>query len=290
MIVPFAPGGAVDVFARVFTKSLSTKLGQTIYIENKGGAGGNIGMGLAAKAAPDGYTLLLVSSSMVINPSLYATVPYDAKKSFAPIANLVGAPTLLIVNSKSEQRSVKQLVQSMKAKPGSFNYSSSGIGTSQHLAGELFRIATGTDWTHIPFNGAGPSVAAVVSNDVELGFSSLPAAAPFIKSGQLRAIAVTTKDRFPGMPETPTFVEEGYPDMVVEYFQGLLAPAGTPPQIIKKISDSANDVLRQPDMTKRLTEMGFTIIGGTPNNFADQIDKELIKWKTIVQASGAKAD
>jgi len=290
MIVPFAPGGAMDVFARVFTKYMSSRLGQTVFIENKAGAGGNIGMGMAAKAPADGYTILLVSNSIVINPSLYASVPYDAKRSFAPIVNLVGAPTLLIANIKSEHRTVRQLVQAMKAKPGVFNYTSSGIGTSQHLAGELFSQSTGASWTHIPFNGAGPSVAAVVGNEVEYGFSSLPAASPFIKSGQIRALAVTTSSRFPEMSGVPTFVEEGYPEIVVEYFQALLAPAGTPPQIVARISEVSNDILKMPEVSKRLIEMGFTIIGGTPNEFSDQIDKELIKWKKVVQASGAKAE
>lgn len=290
VIVPFAPGGAVDVFARVFVKDLGEKLGQNVIIDNKPGAGGNIGMGMTAKAAPDGYTLCLVSSTFVINPFLYASVPYDPKTSFAPVINLVGAPTLLIANAKSEQRSVKQLVQAMKAKPGAFNYASPGIGTSQHLAGELFRLATGTTWSHIPYNGAGPSVAAVVANDVEFGFSSLPAAAPFIKTGQLRALAVTTSARYPGMANVPTFVEEGFPKVVVEYFQALLAPAGTPPQIVAKIAEASNEVMKKPDISKRLMDMGFTIIGGSPKDFAEQIDKELVKWPAVVQASGAKVE
>ncbi len=290
MIVPFAPGGAVDVFARVFVKDLSAKIGQTIYIDNKPGAGGNIGMGLTAKAAPDGYTIVLVSSSFVINPFLYASVPYDPTGSFAPVINLVGAPTLLIANSKAKQGTVKQLVEAMKAKPGSFNYASPGIGTSQHLTGELFRLATGASWTHIPFNGAGPSVAAVVSNEVEFGFSSLPAAAPFIKSGQLRALAVTGNARFPGMPTVPTFVEEGFPSVVVEYFQAFLAPAGTPPQIVAKFAEASNEVLKMPEISKKLLDMGFTVIGGSPKDFADQIDKDLVKWRGVVQASGAKVE
>jgi tripartite-type tricarboxylate transporter receptor subunit TctC len=177
----------------------------------------------------------------------------------------------------------------MKAKPGAFNYTSPGVGTSQHLAGELFRLAAGTNWTHIPYNGAGPSVAAVVSGEVEFGFSSLPAAAPFVKSGQVRAMAVTTSARFPGMPTVPTFIEEGLPRVVVEYFQALLAPAGTPPQIVNKLAQASNEVMKTPDMSAKIAEMGFTIIGGTPAEFADQIDKELVKWKAVVQASGAKA-
>jgi tripartite-type tricarboxylate transporter receptor subunit TctC len=290
LIVPFAPGGGVDLFARVFVKDLGAKLGQTVFIENKAGAGGNIGMGLTAKAPPDGYTLVMVSSTFTINPFLYgASIPYDAKTSFAPVVNLVGAPTLLIVNAKSQIRSVRELVEAMKARPGAFNYTSPGVGTSQHLAGELFRLAAGTNWTHIPYNGAGPSVAAVVSGEVEFGFSSLPAAAPFVKSGQVRAMAVTTSARFPGMPTVPTFIEEGLPRVVVEYFQALLAPAGTPPQIVNKLAQASNEVMKTPDMSAKIAEMGFTIIGGTPAEFADQIDKELVKWKAVVQASGAKA-
>jgi tripartite-type tricarboxylate transporter receptor subunit TctC len=290
LVVPFAPGGGVDLFARVFVKDLGAKLGQSVFIDNKPGAGGNIGMSLTAKSPPDGHTLVMVSSTFVINPFLYASVPYDAKASFAPVVNLVGAPTLLIVNAKSPIRTVTQLVEAMKAKPGAFNYTSPGVGTSQHLAGELFRLATGTGWTHIPYNGAGPSVAAVVSGDVEFGFSSLPAAAPFIKSGQIRPMAVTTSARFPGMPSVPTFIEEGLPRVVVEYFQALLAPAGTPPKIVAQIAEASNEVMKTPEMSAKLIDMGFTVIGGTPAQFAEQIDKELVKWKAVVQASGARAE
>lgn len=289
MVVPFAPGGGVDLFARAFVNELSAKLGQTVFIDNKAGAGGNIGMGLTAKAQPDGYTIVMVSSTFVINPFLYATTPYDAKTSFSPIVNLVGAPTLLIVNAKSPIRTVRQLVEAMKAKPNAYNYTSPGIGTSQHLAGELFRLAAGTSWTHIPYNGAGPSVASVVSGEVEFGFSSLPAASPFIKAGQVRALAVTTTARFPGMPSVPTFIEEGLPRVVIEYFQALLAPAGTPPQVVAKIADASNEIMKKPEMAAKIADMGFTVIGGSPGEFADQIDKELVKWKAVVQASGAKA-
>lgn len=288
MIVPFAPGGGVDLLARVFADDMGSRLGQPIVIENKAGAGGNIGMGMTAKADPDGYTIVMVSSTFVINPFLYSSVPYDPKTSFSPIINLVGAPTLLVTNAKTDIHSVKQLVEAAKRKPDSFNYASPGIGTSQHLAGELLRMDTGIDWTHIPYNGAGPTVSAVLSNEVSFGFSSLPAVAGFLKTGQLRALAVTTRQRFPGLPDVPTFVDEGFPQVVVEYFQALLAPANTPAKIVERLASVSNEILRSPEMSKRISDMGFTVIGGTPAEFAEQIDKELVKWKAVVAASGAK--
>ncbi|WP_345246736.1 tripartite tricarboxylate transporter substrate binding protein [Pigmentiphaga soli] len=289
LIVPFATGGGVDLLARVFAKDLGDRLGQSVVVENKAGAGGNIGMGMTAKAPADGYTIVMVSSTFVINPFLYASVPYDAKTSFAPIINLVGAPTVLVANPKSGVQSVQQLFDIAKRKPDSLNYASAGIGTSQHLAGELLRMS-GLEWAHIPYNGAGPSVAAVLSNEVPFGFSSLPAVSGHIKTGHLRALAVTTRQRDPSLPDVPTFVEAGYPKVVVEYFQALLAPAGTPAAIVDRLARVSNDILRSPEMAKQISDMGFTVIGGTPAEFAAQIDSELIKWKEVVAASGAKVE
>lgn len=290
LLVPFAPGGSTDALARILAKGLARQLNGQVVVENRPGAGGNIAMGAAARAKPDGYTLLIVSSSLVINPGLYATVPYDARASFAPITYLAAAPSLLIVGPKEDAGSVRQLVDHMKARPGSFNYASPGVGTAQHFAGELFRLATGTAVTHVPYNGAGPSVAAVAAGDVQMGFASLPAALPLVKAGTVRALAITTRTRSPAAPDIPTFAEAGFAAVESDHLQGLLAPAGTPPDIVDALSRATNAVLAQPDTARQLVELGFIVGGGTPQAFQQEIARQLQKWRDVVRQSGVKAE
>lgn len=290
LLVPFAPGGSTDALARILGLGLAARLGQPVIIENRPGAGGNIAMGAAARSKPDGYTLLIVSSSLVINPSLYASVPYDAKNSFVPVTYLAAAPSLLVVKTGERARNVKELVADMKAKPASYNYTSPGVGTAQHLAGELFRISTGTQVTHIPFSGAGPSVMAVVSGEVQTGFASLPAALPLVRSGAIRALAITTQTRSPAAPNIPTFVEQGFTEVESDHLQGLLAPAGTPKEIIDRVSEATLAVLKDKETAQKLTDLGFIVGGGSPADFSAEIARQLSKWQGVIQKSGIRLD
>ncbi|OZI31255.1 hypothetical protein CAL29_25355 [Bordetella genomosp. 10] len=290
LLVPFAPGGSTDALARILAKGLSARLGESVVVENRPGAGGNIAMGAAARAQPDGYTLLIVSSSLVINPGLYAAIPYDPIKSFAPITYLAAAPSLLIVNAREHAGSVGELVAEMKARPGAYNYSSPGIGTAQHLAGELFRLTTGVALAHIPYNGAGPSVAAVAAGDVQMGLASLPAALPLVQSGAVRALAITTRMRSPAAPDIPTFAEAGYAAVESDHLQGLLAPAGTPPAIVQQLSKATDAVLAQPETARQLVDLGFIVGGGTPEEFQREIARQLQKWPAIVRQAGVKVE
>lgn len=286
LLVPFAPGGSTDALARIMAAGMTQRLGEQIVVENRPGAGGNVAMGMAARAKPDGYTLIIVSSSIVINPSLYKHIPYDPRKSFAPITYLASAPSLLVVNPKEKARTVRELVSDIRAHPGVYNYTSPGIGTAQHLAGALFRQAVGTEIVHVPYGGAGPSVAAVVSGSVQMGFASLPAALPLVRSGALRALAITSTTRSASAPDIPTFAESGYPTVESDHLQGLLAPAGTPRAIVDKLADAAHAVLRDPGTTRRLEDLGFIVVGDSPESFARVIDRQLAKWPGVVKAAG----
>lgn len=290
LLVPFAPGGSTDALARILAHGLAERLGTQVVVENRPGAGGNIAMGAAARAQPDGYTLLIVSSSLVINPSLYASIPYDPRKSFAPITYLAAAPSMLIVGPHERADSVRKLADEIRARPGTYNYASPGVGTAQHFAGELFRLAVNAPVTHVPYNGAGPSVAAVAADDVQMGFASLPAALPLVTAGRVRALAITTRTRSPAAPGIPTFAEAGFASVESDHLQGLLAPAGTPPAVVRKLSQATNAVLAEPETARQLVDLGFIVGGGTPEAFQQEILSQLDKWRDVVRQSGVKAE
>ncbi len=232
MIVPFAPGGPTDIVARVLGEALGQSLGQQIIVENRPGAAGNIGMAAAARAKPDGYTLLLASTAIAVNTALFANLPYDPFKDFAPVAELVGAPNVLVVRANSGIKTLAELIERAKAKPGEINYSSPGAGTKSHLTAEQLKLRTGIDIVHVPYPGAGPAVQAVLGGTAQVGSVALAPAEPLIKSGRLTALAVTGKERWFSLPEVPTMIESGLPNFVSDTFQALFAPAGTPPDIV----------------------------------------------------------
>lgn len=287
IIVPFAPGGSTDALARIIADKLSSVLGQAAVVENRPGAGGNIGMNTVARSAPDGYTLALVSSSLVINPALYPKVPYDAVTDFEPISYVASAPSVLVVPTSVPAASLAELVALGKKPPGLL-YGSPGIGTAQHLAGELFKFAAGIELTHVPYNGAGPVVTAVLGSQVQMAFASLPSVQSFVAQGQLRTLAITSLTRSPAAPDVPTFDELGYKGFEVDHLQGLLAPKGTPRPIVERLSDAVHRVLQMPDVVDKLAKLGFEPVGNAPGEFAGQITVQLVKWDKLIKQAGIK--
>ena len=288
LIVPFAAGGPTDVFARLMAQKLSEHLGSQFYVENVPGAGGNIGTGRAAQAAHDGYTLLVTASSYDTNPSLYATIPYDPIKDFEPIT--VGAINIaaLMVNPSLPAHSVKELVALIKANPGKYSYASAGTGLSAHLAAELFRLTARLDLVHVPYNGSGPAVAAVIAGHTPIGFASAATATPQVNDGKLRALAVMGKTRLPVLPEVPTMAEAGYPEVEVEDWLGFLAPGGTPPDIVALLHRQVVEIVAMPQMKENLAKLGLVPVGNTPQEFAAQIRTEIGQRAKIIHDAGIK--
>ncbi len=290
VIVPFAPGGTVDVFARVTAQKLGEQLGKQFYVENIAGATGNIGTAQAAKASPDGYTLFFAFSSFVVNPSLFARVPYDPSKDFEPVTLAVASTHVLTVNPSVPAKTVTELVALIRANPGKYNFASGGTGTQAHLLGEQFRLSLGLDLVHVPFNGAGPAIASVVAGHSPIGFSTLASAAAQIAGGQVRALAVTSKARSRLLPELPTMAEAGYPDIEGDGWVGVLVPAGTPKEIITLLHREIVRVIALPDMKERLPTLGFEPVASTPEEFAERIKVELETWRKVIRAANIKAE
>ncbi len=290
MIVPFAPGGPTDIVARVLGEALSQSLGQQIIVENRPGAAGNIGMAAAARAKPDGYTLLLASTAIAVNTALFANLPYDPFKDFAPIAALVGAPNVLVVRSDSGIKTLKDLIDRAKAKPGEMNYSSPGAGTKSHLTAEQLKLRTGIDIVHVPYPGAGPSVQAVLGGTAQVGSVALAPAEPLIKSGRLTALAVTGKERWFSLPDVPTMIESGLPNFVSDTFQALFAPAGTPPDIVARLAKESLEALKQPKVRELMQKAGFEVIAGGPEQLAARVAQEVPSTKELVAKIGIKPE
>jgi tripartite-type tricarboxylate transporter receptor subunit TctC len=289
IIVPFAPAGPTDVAARLIAQKLSENLRQQFFIENQGGAGGNLGMGNAAKAAPDGYTVLFVSSSYVVNPSLYAKVPYDAYKDFAPVTVAGDAPNLLSVHPSVPAQNVKELVDLIKA--GKYNnVAHAGVGTTPHLSGELFRLTFGLDFAAVPFPGAGPAIQSAVGGHTPIIFSSLPPAVPMIKDGKLRALAVSSSKRAAVLPEVPTFAEAGLADQEADTFQAVLVPAGTPKEIVALLHREIVKAVASPEVKERFATLGFEVVANTPEQFAAQIKAEIPKWGKVIKAANIRVE
>ena len=288
LIVPFAPGGASDLLARMLSVALPPVIGQSVVVENRGGAGGNIGITAAARAQPDGYTLLVTSSALVVNPGLYAKVPYDPVKDFVPIVDLGSSPNVLVTLPMSGITSLKDLIAQAKADPGKLNYSTAGAGTTPHLAVELLKLRAGVNLTHIGYNGAGPGFQAVLAGTVQIGSVALSVALQHIKAGSVIALAQTGATRWPDLADVPTIEESGYPNSVTETFQALLAPAGTPREAIERIEKDVVKVLLQPDVRDKLKEAGFGVIAGGPNVLRARIAKEVPMWKEVIQQAGIK--
>jgi len=288
IIVPFAPAGPTDIMARILVAHLGDAIGGTLIVENKPGAGGNIGIGAAARAEPDGHTLLITSSAYVVNPGLYAKIPYDPYTDFTPIAELATSPNVILVDPKLGVNSIPDLIARAKANPDELNYASPGIGTTPHLSGELFKIVGGIQITHVPFLGAGPAVQAVLSGTTQIAFAALPPARPHIESGALKALAVTGARRWFDLPDVPTMVELGHTDFISDTFQGFLAPAKTPPAIVKLLSTKSIEILKTPAIAEQLRNNGFEIIANGPDGMRKRIADEVPKWRDIVAKAGIK--
>jgi tripartite-type tricarboxylate transporter receptor subunit TctC len=289
-VVAFAPGGVTDTFARLMAQKLTEQLGKQVYVENIAGASGNIGTGQVAKAAPDGYTILFAFSSHVVNPTLFARVPYDPIKDFDPVTLAVASTTVLTVNPSVPAKTVKELVDLIKANPGKYSFGSAGAGTQAHLAGEQFRLSLGLDLVHVPFGGGGPAVAAVVAGHTPISFVSPQAAMQHVREGTVRALAVTSKTRSQIFPDVPTMAEAGYPDIEGDGWVGILVPAGTPAEIIAILYRDSAKILAQPDMKERLTALGYDVVASTPKEFAARIAVEIEMWAKVIRAANIKAE
>ena len=298
IVVPFAAGGTTDILARAVAQELSKSFGQSFVVDNKPGAGGNIGADLVAKSAPDGYTLLMGTvGTQSINKWLYAKMPFDPQKDFQPITLVAGVPNVMVVNAeKARERninSVQDFIRYAKANAGKVNMASSGNGTSIHLAGELFKSMAGVDMTHFPFQGSNPALFSLIAGDMDVMFDNLPSAMSHIKAGKLKALAVTSATRSQALPDVPTVEEAGGPALKgfeASSWFGLLAPAGTPMDIVNRVQQATAKALATPEMKERLQAQGAIPSGNTPAQFAQQIDRELKKWQPVVKASGAKVD
>jgi tripartite-type tricarboxylate transporter receptor subunit TctC len=288
IIVPFAPGGPTDIMARILATHLGEAIGGSFVVENRPGAGGNIGIGIAAHAVPDGYTLLITSSAYVVNPGLYAKIPYDPYKDFAPIAELGTSPNVILVDPKLGVNSITDLVARAKANPNELNYASPGIGTTPHLSGELFKIVAGINLTHVPFSGAGPAIQAILSGTTQIAFTALPPAHPHIESGALKALAVTGEQRWFDLPNVPTMIELGYKDFVSDTLQGFLAPAKTPPAVVELLAKKSIELLKVAKTSEQLRNDGFEVIARGPDGMKKRIDDEVPKWRDIITKAGIK--
>jgi tripartite-type tricarboxylate transporter receptor subunit TctC len=291
LICPFPPGGAVDIASRAIAQELSKNLGQPVTVENRPGAGGNIGGAEAARANPDGYTIFMTTSGIqAINPVLYAKMPFDPSKDLVPVSALVSLNNVLVLHPSIKASSVPEVIAMAKSQPGTMNYASSGSGTSIHMSGEMFKSLTGVNITHIPYKGSAPAMTDLLGGQVMMMFDNIPSAIPHIKSGKLKALATTGAKRDPLLPELPTLAEAGVSGYESGVWFGLAVPANTPRDVIMKLNAEAIKGTRSPEFVKRMTELGYNIMGTSPEVMSDMSRAEVQRWGPIVRASGAKAD
>lgn len=288
VVIPFAPGGPTDVAGRVIAQGLAQHFGQTFNVENLGGAGGNIGVGKAAHAAPDGYTLLVAAASYAINPSLFEKLPYNPAKDFSVVTFAATAPTALTVHPSVPCQSVTELIALIKASPGKFSYASPGPGTPPHLVGELFRLRFQLDLVHVPFNGGGPAVISTLAGHTPISFGALSPVVQHVKEGRLRALAITSKSRAAALPDVPTMADEGFPDIAADIWQAVLVPAGTPSDIVSQLHSAIIMVLGQEAIRERLSALGFVPVGTTPQESELEMRREIAKWAKVVRDAGIK--
>ncbi len=286
LLVPFGAGGPVDVMARLLQPMLSEELKASIFVENKPGAAGNIGVGLAANSEPDGYTVLVTSNTIVINPLLYKSVPYDLDRDFAPLVDLAGSPTAFAVHPRLGVDTVAEFVALAKQKAGALNYGSAGFATPSHLAGEFFKNQAGIQMTHVPFNGAGPANQALLGGTVDMVSGALPGAHPHLIAGTLKGLAITGEKRWFDLPNVPTMVESGYPGFVLDTYTMMLVPAKTPPNIGERLSSAARAVLQKPDVRTKVRAMGLEVAAAGPRELKARIARELPLWREVVKVAG----
>lgn len=290
LVVPFAAGGSTDLVARLVAASMSNDLGQQVIVENVAGAGGNVGADRVARADADGHTILMGTvATHALNPLMLKTKPYDPQTDFAPVSLLVVVPNVLVVNPQLPVNSVKELIDLLKSKPDEYSYASSGNGTPLHLSGELFKSMAGVQMQHIPYKGAGPALNDVIGNQVPIMFDNLPSSSGHIKSGTLRALGVTTKERAPSFPDLPT-VAEAVPGYETYTWNALFAPAGTPPEIVARLNKAALTALAAPEVIARMGEFSANIVGSSPEQLADHVKAEIAKWEPIVKSVGVTLD
>ena len=290
LILPFPPGGGTDILGRIIAERLTTQLGQPVVIENRGGAGGNVGAEAAAHSAPDGYTLVLVAPSLAISPSLYTKLNYDPVKDFAPVSLVGSVPNVMVINPGVPARNLAEFIALAKSKPGGMNFGSGGPGTSNHLAGELFNIEAGVKLVHVPYKGVNLAMNDVIAGQVQLVVIGIPAALPFIRAGRLRALAVVAPKRLAALPDVPTVAEAGLPNYEVTTWYGVLAPAGTPKPIVARLNAEIVRVMHAPDLQERFAATGTEPRTSTPEEFAEFIRQEMAKWGKVVRQAGLKAD
>ncbi len=290
LVVPSSPGGGTDISARIIAPQLSQFLGQQVVIENRAGAGTMIGGEVVARAAPDGYTLLMGISTLAINPSMYKKVPYDALKDFAPVSLAVTLSNVLVVHPSLPAKNVREFVVLVKPRPGQINFASAGVGTSPHLSMELFLVMTGLKMLHVPYKGSGPGVTDLIAGHVPVMMPNMLSAQPHIKSGRLRALGVTGAKRAPGADDIPTIAEAGVPGYEAVQWYGVLAPAGTPRDIVTKLHAGTARALQNPEVRQRLLGDGAEPVGGTPEEFAAYLRSETAKWAKVIRAAGIKPE
>ena len=290
LIVPFAPAGSADALARTLQPSLSEALGQPVVIDNRPGASSTIGTEMAARAAPGGYTLVMITTTHTVNPSLLAKLPYDSVKDFSPVSLVVSQPNILVVHPSVPVKSVKELVALAKAKPNSLNFASGGNGSSPHLSGELFKLVAAIEITHIPYKGSGPGVTDLLGGHVQMMFAGPLALEQHIKSGRLRALAVADRRRSTVVPDIPTMTEAGFPGVETGTWYGILAPARTPPAIVTSLQRTIARTVQMPDLKSRIVNQGVDIVASSPDDFHKFIIAEIAKWSRVVQKAGVRVD
>ncbi len=290
-VVAFPPGGGTDIIARSIAQKLAERFAQQVVVDNRPGAGGNIGTDIVAKSAPDGYTILMGSAGpLAINASLFAEMPFDPIKDLAPVTLAASTPNVLVVHPSLPARTVKELIALARARPGEINFASSGHGTPAHLAGELFNSMAGVKLVHVPYKGAAPALADLLGGQVQLMFSTMPPALPHVKDGKLRALAVTSRKRSPAAPDLPTLDEAALAGFEANTWHGVVVPAGTPVPIIARLNREIVAILHLPEVVERLSGQGAEAVGSTPAEFAAYIGSESVKWAKVVRESGAKAE
>lgn len=289
-IVPYPPGGGTDVIARIVQEPLSQNLGQQVIIENRGGAGGSIGSELAAKSPPDGYTVLFTLSSHTINPAIYPKLGFNTERDFLPVVTIASLPQILVANPNFPANTVKDAIDMARAKPNSISYASVGNGSPGHLAGAMMAGAANVKMTHIPYRGGGPAVTDVMGGQVPLLWVSIPAAANFVKTGKLKALAVSTTKRSAVFPDVPTMAESGFKDFEVDSWYAMFVPANTPKNAIDRLNAAANKILAMPEVKEKLLNQGAEAVGGTPDALGRVVKAELVKWDKVVKENGIKAE
>ena len=290
VIVPFAAGGPTDVFARLIALGLSRALGQQFYVENQPGAGGNLGMGAGARAAPDGHALTVVSTSFVVNLSLYAKIPYNPTKDFAPVTLAAVSPNVLVVNPSISATTVKELIAFLRSNPGKYSIAHPGVGTTSQLGGEMFKHSQDLDLVSVPFNGSAPAVQSVLAGHTPIAFVVLTPVVPHVKEGKLVALAVTTAKRSPALPDVPTLAEAGVPDQESDTMQGVLAPTGTPEPIIAVLHREIDKAMTEPEVAQKMAALGFEKIASTPDEFARRIRADIPKWAKVIQTANIRVE